>query len=75
MSTGHHQAQRAVITKLTNYQDTAGGTGTYTVKAVTNGVEGRPLRLPSSSMAGYLNVGIHSNATDAGPHGPVGSGR
>ena len=65
---GTTKLNAAVITNSTNYQDTAGGTGTYTVKAVTNGVEGETSAPAIVIDAGYLNVGITPppNGTNAG---------
>ena len=37
---GTNKLNTTVMSNSTNYLDSAGGTGTYTVKAVTNGVEG-----------------------------------
>jgi rhamnogalacturonan endolyase len=65
---GTTKLNAAVITNSTNYQDTAGGTGTYTVKAVTNSVEGETSAPAIVIDAGYLNIGITAppNGTNAG---------
>ena len=65
---GTTKLNAAVITNSTNYQDTAGGTGTYTVKAVTNSVEGETSAPAIVIDAGYLNIGITPppNGTNAG---------
>jgi len=65
---GTTKLNSAVITNSTNYQDTAGGTGTYTVKAVTNSVEGETSAPAIVIDAGYLNIGITPppNGTNAG---------
>ena len=46
----------AVITDSTNYLDSAGGSGTYTVKAVTNGVEGEASENALVIDGGYVNI-------------------
>ena len=66
----------AVITNATCYQDNSAGTGTYTVRAVTNGVEGEvsepalvlaqnyleiPLDLPAGYSANDASVGDLDN--------------
>ncbi len=55
---GTTKLNATVITNSTNYQDTAGGTGTYTVKAVTNGVEGETSEPALVIDAGYVNIPI-----------------
>ena len=53
---GTAKLNATVITNSTNYQDTAGGTGTYTVKAVTNGVEGETSAPAIVIDNSYLNI-------------------
>ncbi|MGB8295131.1 MAG: rhamnogalacturonan lyase, partial [Polyangia bacterium] len=65
---GTTKLNATVITDSTNYQDTAGGTGTYTVKAVTNGVEGETSAPAIVIDNAYLNIPITPppNGTNAG---------
>ena len=65
---GTTKLNAAVITNSTNYQDTAGGTGTYTVKAVTNSVEGETSAPAIVIDNAYLNIPITPppNGTNAG---------
>ena len=44
------------ITTSTNYQDTAGGTGTYTLKAITGGVEEASGTTATNLPNGYLEI-------------------
>jgi rhamnogalacturonan endolyase len=55
---GTTKLNSAVITNSTNYSDSAGGSGTYTVKAVTNGVEGETSAPALVIDGGYLNIPI-----------------
>jgi rhamnogalacturonan endolyase len=55
---GTTKLNATVITNSTNYQDNSTGTGTYTVKAVTNGVEGETSENALVIDAGYLNIPI-----------------
>jgi rhamnogalacturonan endolyase len=65
---GTTKLNATVITNSTNYQDTAGGSGTYTVKAVTNGVEGETSAPAIVIDSAYLNIPITPppNGTNAG---------
>jgi rhamnogalacturonan endolyase len=65
---GSTKLNATVITNSTNYQDTAGGSGTYTVKAVTNNVEGETSAPAIVIDSGYLSIGITPppNGTNAG---------
>jgi rhamnogalacturonan endolyase len=65
---GTNKLNATVITNSTNYQDTAGGTGTYTVKAVTNGVEGETSAPAIVIDNAYLNIPITAppSGTNAG---------
>ena len=53
---GTTKLNTAVITDSTNYTDSAGGSGTYTVKAVTNGVEGETSEPALVIDGGYVNI-------------------
>jgi rhamnogalacturonan endolyase len=53
---GTTKLNATVITNSTNYLDSAGGTGTYTVKAVTNGVEGETSAPAIVIDNSYLNI-------------------
>ena len=53
---GTTKLNSAVITDSTNYTDSAGGSGTYTVKAVTNGVEGETSAPALVIDSGYVNI-------------------
>ena len=53
---GTSKLNTAVITDSTNYLDSAGGSGTYTVKAVTNGVEGETSEPAIVIDNSYLNI-------------------
>jgi rhamnogalacturonan endolyase len=53
---GTSKLNSAVITDSTNYLDSAGGAGTYTVKAVTNGVEGETSEPALVIDNSYLNI-------------------
>ena len=53
---GTSKLNTAVITDSTNYLDSAGGSGTYTVKAVTNGVEGETSAPALVVDSGYVNI-------------------
>ena len=53
---GTTKLNSAVITNSTNYLDSAGGTGTYTVKAVTGSVEGETSEAALVIDSGYLNI-------------------
>ena len=55
---GTTKLNSAVITDSTNYLDSAGGSGTYTVKAVTGGVEGETSAPALVIDNGYLNIPI-----------------
>jgi len=65
---GTAKLNATVITNSTNYQDTAGGSGTYTVKAVTNGVEGETSAPAIVIDNAYLNIPITAppSGTNAG---------
>ena len=73
---GTTKLNSAVITNATSYQDNSGGSGTYTVKPVTNGTEGAasapalvldrnylsiPLNLPSGYTANDASCGDLDN--------------
>ncbi|MGB7567552.1 MAG: rhamnogalacturonan lyase, partial [Chitinivibrionales bacterium] len=53
---GTTKLNASVITNSTNYQDNSAGTGTYTVKPVTNGVEGDASENAMVITGGYLNI-------------------
>jgi rhamnogalacturonan endolyase len=53
---GTTKLNSAVITNSTNYLDSAGGSGTYTVKAVTGGVEGETSEPALVIDSSYLNI-------------------
>ena len=53
---GTTKLNTAVITDSTNYLDSAGGSGTYTVKAVTNGAEGETSAPAIVIDSGYVNI-------------------
>ncbi len=55
---GTNKLNATVITNSTNYQDSAGGTGTYTVKAVTNGAEGETSAPAIVIDNSYLTIGL-----------------
>ena len=55
---GTNKLNATVITNSTNYLDSAGGTGTYTVKAVTNGTEGETSAPAIVIDNSYLNIGL-----------------
>ena len=55
---GTTKLNTAVITDSTNYTDSAGGSGTYTVKPVTNGVEGAVSENALVIDGGYVNIPI-----------------
>ena len=55
---GTTKLNTAVITDSTNYTDSAGGSGTYTVKPVTNGVEGAASENALVIDGGYVNIPI-----------------
>jgi rhamnogalacturonan endolyase len=55
---GTTKLNATVITNSTNYLDSAGGTGTYTVKAVTNGAEGETSAPAIVIDNSYLNIGL-----------------
>jgi rhamnogalacturonan endolyase len=55
---GTNKLNATVITNSTNYQDTAGGSGTYTVKAVTNGAEGETSAPAIVIDNSYLTIGL-----------------
>ena len=55
---GATKLNSAVITNSTDYQDNSTGTGTYTVKPVTNGVEGAASENAMVITGGYLNIPI-----------------
>ncbi len=65
---GTTKLNSAVITNATSYQDNVGGTGTYTVKAVTNGVEGEVSGPALVIDSGYVNIPLTPPAggTDKG---------
>ncbi len=48
------------ITDSTNYQDTAGGTGTYTLKAVVGGVEEATATTAMNLPNGYLEIPLQA---------------
>ena len=53
---GSTKLNAAVITNATGYQDNSTGTGTYTVKPVTNGVEGAASENAMVITGSYLNI-------------------
>jgi rhamnogalacturonan endolyase len=53
---GATKLNTAVITNATCYQDNAGGSGTYTVKPVTNGAEGTASENAIVIDGGYVNI-------------------
>jgi len=55
---GTNKLNSTVITNSTNYLDSAGGSGTYTVKPVTNGVEGEASENAIVIDNGYLSIGL-----------------
>ncbi len=57
---GATKLNSAVITNSTDYQDNSTGTGTYTVKPVTNGVEGTASENAMVITGGYLNIPLTS---------------
>jgi rhamnogalacturonan endolyase len=59
----------AVITNATCYQDNSSGTGTYTVKPVTNGVEGDPSENALLINNGYVNIPITAPPGGTDPTG------
>jgi rhamnogalacturonan endolyase len=65
---GTAKLNATVITNSTNYLDSAGGSGTYTVKAVTNGVEGETSAPAIVIDNAYLNIPITAppSGTNAG---------
>ena len=65
---GTAKLNATVITHYTNYLDSAGGSGTYTVKAVTNGVEGETSAPAIVIDNAYLNIPITAppSGTNAG---------
>jgi rhamnogalacturonan endolyase len=55
---GTTKLNTAAITNSTNYQDDSSGSGIYSVKAVTNGVEGETSENALVIDAGYVNIPI-----------------
>ena len=53
---GSTKLNTSVIANATCYQDNSSGTGTYTVKPVTNGVEGEASEQAIVITGGYLNI-------------------
>ncbi len=66
---GTTKLNTAVITDSTNYLDSAGGSGTYTVKAVTNGVEGETSENALVIDSGYVNIPITAPPKGTNPGG------
>jgi len=66
---GTTKLNTAVITDSTNYTDSAGGSGTYTVKAVTNGVEGETSEPALVIDGGYVNIPITAPPGGTNPGG------
>jgi rhamnogalacturonan endolyase len=66
---GTNKLNATVITNSTNYLDSAGGTGTYTVKAVTNGTEGETSAPAIVIDNSYLNIGLTPPAGGTVPDG------
>ena len=59
---GTTKLNTAVITNATNYQDNSGGSGTYTVKPVTGGVEGTASEQAIVITGGYINIPLTAPA-------------
>ena len=66
---GTSKLNTAVITNATCYQDNSSGTGTYTVKPVTNGVEGDPSENALLINNGYVNIPITAPPGGTDPSG------
>jgi len=66
---GSTKLNTAVITNATCYQDNSTGTGTYTVKPVTSGVEGDASNSALVLDNGYLNISITPPPGGATPDG------
>jgi rhamnogalacturonan endolyase len=59
---GGTKLNAAPIATSTNYQDTAGGTGTYTLKAITGGVEEATGTTATNLPNGYLEIPLKDAA-------------